>query len=62
MVLRVLDGVHFVLGEGLGHHAEDEVEAEGAEGCEAADVAEPEFAGLSYVSIENISDGSMSAH
>ena len=42
----MLRGVHFVLREGRGHHAEDEVEAEGAEGGQTANVAEPEFAGL----------------
>lgn len=48
--MRILCGVHLVLGEGWGHHAEDEVEADGAEGCEAADVAEPEFARLPCLS------------
>jgi hypothetical protein len=42
----VLRGVHLVLREWWGHHAEDEVEAQCAEGGKPADVAKPEFTGL----------------
>lgn len=44
--VRVLGGVQLVLRERRRHHAEDCVEGEGTEGSEAADVAEPELAGL----------------
>lgn len=43
VLLRLVD---FFACEGGGHHGEDEVETDGAEDGEAADVAEPEFTRL----------------
>jgi hypothetical protein len=47
--------VNFFTCEGWGHHGEDEVQADGAEDGETADVAEPELARLMCCQYESTS-------